>query len=251
MSFIRKYKWVIHWSFLALIIVSFICSAIFLEHKVWIANLLQALGTLAGIYLTLIIFLLSKEDSDKQFKEHLDHLQELNHRQIITLQELNNRHIDVLQNTTEKQIKVWQDLVSKQIETLQNGTEQQIKALQELTEKQIDALHKTTYNEISAFEQQNREITNKLTDNSILLAELLGRELEKSINDYDVAIRSEERKYKDLSGWKLLRTPQEKEQQLRNQWNKIEQIKRGYEYLVNKYQQVRSFLGFGQKGLNG
>lgn len=240
MEKIKKHKWLIHWTIFCILIILFVFSALFFEHKLWIGNVLQTIGTIAGIYLTLIIFLYSKEGSDKQFREHLDHLQNLNHKQIEALQQL-----------TEKQISTLQELNTKQIEALQNSTEKQITTLQGLTEKQIEALHKTTYEQITSFEKQINEVTNKLSDNSVLLAEILGRELEKSLTIFDDAIKREEAKYKDLTGFKLLRTKEERDAQLNRQWNKIEQIKRGYEYIVNKYNQLRNFLGKNQKGLNG
>ena len=218
METLRKHKWLIHWCAFAFLVIGFVLSAIFFETKTWLPNILQTIGTIIGMYLTLIIFLYSKEGDEKQFHEHLNHLQNLNH---------------------------------KQIEALQLLTEKQISALQQLTEKQIDALHKTTYEQISSFEKQSREITLKLSDNSILLAEILGRELENSLGVYDDAIKREEAVYNNLSGFKLLRTKEEREIQLTNQWNKIQKIKQGYEYLVDKYNQIRSFLGFGQKRLNG
>lgn len=207
MSKIKKYKWKIHWAAFVLLVLLFIFSAIFFEDKSWIANLLQSIGTIAGIYLTIIIFLHSKEESDKQFREQLEHLQALN--------------------------------------------EKQISALQYLTEKQIEALNKATIEQISSFEMQIKEVTNKLSDNSILLAEILGRELEKSIEVYNSAVQNEKAKYKNLSQWKLLRTPEEREQQLKNQLTRIEKLKQGFEYLVNKYNQVRQYLGYKeQEGLN-
>lgn len=262
METIKKHKWIIHWCAFSGLAAVFVLFAVFYEDKTWIGNVLQAIGTVTGIYLTLIIFLHSKEGSDKQFKEHLDHLQNLNHKQIealqgstekqiAALQDFNAKQIEALLSSTEKQIATLQELNAKHIDALQNVTEKQITALQDLTEKQITALHKTTSDEISAFEKQTVSVTNKLSDNSVLLAEILGRELEKSISLFNDAIVREEARYKDLSGFKLLRTKEEKQEQLDTQWNKIEQIKRGYDYLVNKYNQVKSFLGFGHKGLNG
>lgn len=217
-AYFKKNKWFYHWSVFAILVSLFVFTAIFFENKSWVPNLLQTIGTVLGIYLTIIIFLFSKEDSDKQFREHIEHLQALN---------------------------------TKQIDALFEATEKQIKALQELTEKQIEALHKTTFDQITAFEQQTREVTNKLSDNSILLAEILGRELEKSIDVYNSTIKNEEAKLNDLSGWKLWRTPLEREQQLSIQWNRIQEFKNIYKYLVGKYNQVRRFLGFGTKQLNG
>ncbi len=217
MTFLKRNKWRIHWCTFGALVFMFVFTAIFFEDKQWLGNVLQAIGTVSGIYLTIIIFLFSKEDSDKQFRKHLEHLQELN---------------------------------TKQIDALQSATEKQITALQELTEKQIDALQKSTFEQISAFEQQIREVTDKLSDNSILLAEILGRELEKSIDIYANAVKNEEAKYNDLTGWKLLRTPAEKEQQLNNQRTRIQRIKQVLEYLMNKHNKVKEIFGFSAKQLN-
>jgi hypothetical protein len=291
----KNYKWTLHWSIFGILISLFVLVALFFENKNWIGNVLQTIGTVTGIYLTIIIFLLSKEDSDKQSREHLNELQKLNNiqiealqssteKQINTLQDLNAKQIDALKNSTDKQITALHELIGKQIEavqssttkhitSLQNLTGQQIEALKTSTEKQIeafkeisakdneslrvsteqqvDALHKATYAEISSFEKKITEVTEKLTDNSFLLAEILGRELEKSIAFYDSSVKTEEARYNDLSKWKFLRTPQEKQQQLNGQWDKIEQIRNGLNYLIQKYNQVKSFLGFGKKKLQG
>lgn len=280
----RKHKWKIHWCAFGTLILLFVFTALLFEDKIWLPNVLQTIGTIAGIYLTIIIFLRSKEDSDKQFREHLEHLQNLNAKQIEVLQINTEKHIAALQTETEKQItalqtltekqisatqiavkeqiKTIQELTERQIEAVMNSTEKQINTSQELnanhidalfkaTEKQIDAIQRTTFEQISSFEKETRIVTDKLTDNSILLAEILGRELEKSMEAFGNAIKREEARYDDLSGWKFLRTPAEREQQLNNQWNRIQTFKKWYEYIVNKYQQVKKFVGSDQKRLNG
>lgn len=222
-----KAKWMLHWSLFGFIGILFIILAISYEDKDWIGNVLQTVGTVAGIYLTLIIFFHSKEETDKQYRDQIEHLQTLNSRQI-----------EALHLATEKQIIALQEMTSKQIYALQTATERQIAALQ-----------KSTYDEISSFEQQIGEVTNKLTDNSVLLAEILGRELEKSIDLFNNTLNEEQAKYKDLSEWKLLRTSEERERQLRRQWNRIEHIKKGCNYLVNKYKQLKNYFGIDQKRL--
>ncbi|OFX40801.1 MAG: hypothetical protein A2X08_02570 [Bacteroidetes bacterium GWA2_32_17] len=217
MEKLKKYKWIIHWSAFGILASLFVFTAIFFEDKDWIGNVLQAIGTIAGIYLTIIIFLQSKDESDKQFRVHIEHLQKFNTTQIEALQNSTEKQIDALQSSTEKQLNTLQELNIKQIEALNVVTEKQITALQQLTEKQIEVLHKTTFDQISSFEQQIREVTNKLSDNSILLAEILARELEKSLDFYGGAIKQEEKKYSNLTNWKLLRTEAEREQQLNNQ----------------------------------
>jgi hypothetical protein len=212
-----KIKWILHWSLLVLLITVFILVAVFFEDKQWVNNVLQSLGTIAGIYLTLIIFLHSKEESDLQFQKQLEHLQAL---------------------------------TNKQIEALQLSTEKQINVLQELTSIQIEALQKSTSEEISAFEREIREVTDKLSDNSILLAEILGRELEKSIDSITDLLNKEQSKYKDLAEFKFLRTKDEKTQQLAKQWTRIEKIKQLYSYLVEKYNQVKKYLGIETKSID-
>lgn len=279
---IRKYKWKIHSVAFFVLLALFVFCASFFEEKTWLSNILQTIGTVIGIYLTVIIFLYSKEDSDRQFKEHLDYLQELNRLQIEALkystelqikvlQEANANHIDAvntstekhisaLHSTTKKQIEVLIENSKKQIEVIQTDTEKliasqgeitlnHINALHSTTEKQIEAMQRTTFQQISSFEQQITPIVNNLSDNSVLLAEILGRELEKALESYQNAINREEAKYRDLSTWKFMRTAMEKEHQLNSQWRRIEAIKRGYDYLVNKYNQVREYLGYGQKRL--
>lgn len=251
METIKKHKWIIHGCALGLLVALFLLVAIFFEDKFWVGNVLQTIGTIAGIYLTLIIFLHSKEESDKQFREHLEHLQKLNLNQIEALQNSTEKQLNTLQELNAKQIKTLHDLNAKQIEVLQDVTEKQITALFEITEKQIEALHKLTYEEISSFEKKISEVTNKLAENSILLAEILGRELEKSMEAFGNTIQREEARYNDLSKFKLLRTPAEREQQLSNQKNRIQQFKQWYDYIVSKYNQLKKNWGNDQQQLNG
>lgn len=152
---LKKYKWLTYWSLFAIFIGLFIFVAISFEKKVWVGNLLQTIGTIAGIYLTIIIFLHSKEDSDKQFREHLEHLQNLN-------------------------------------------------------TKQIEALSENTNKQILSFEIKTTEIADKLADNSLLLAEILGGDLEKAITDTNDLAQKAEKEFIDLQNFKFFRTPEEK-----------------------------------------
>ncbi|OFX16702.1 MAG: hypothetical protein A2033_12825 [Bacteroidetes bacterium GWA2_31_9] len=216
--------------------------AIYFKEKEWLGNVLQAIGTISGIYLTIIIFLQSNEESDKQFRKQF-------RKQLEHLQILNSKQIDALQSSTEKQIKTFQDLNSKQILALQELNAKQIDALHYETERQIKTIQESTNEQIYSFEQQINYVTNKLKDNSILLAEILSRELEKSLEYYSSILSREEAKYNDLADWKLLRTKEERERQLNQQWNRLEQIKNGYNYLIVKYKNLKQFLGIEQKKL--
>lgn len=235
---LKKYKWRFYWFIFGLMACLIVLLAIFFEDKAWLGNALQTLCTISGIYATILMYLHSQEGSEFQFRQQLEHLQRLN-----------TVEIEALKESTEKQIGILQKLTDKQIRALRNLTEKQIQAIHKATEGQIDALQKNTIDQIKSFEKQTTEIASKLSDNSILLAEILGRELEKAIELYTHAYNQEEAKYKDLSGWKLLRTDIERKNQLDNQGKRIEAIRRGYEYLMEKYNNLRKFLGYGTKSI--
>src|SRR3989339_800384 len=98
LSTIKKHKWIIQWSAFVSLVILFVFIAIYFKEKEWLGNLLQAIGTISGIYLTIIIFLQSNEESDKQFRKQF-------RKQLEHLQILNSKQIDALQSSTEKQIK--------------------------------------------------------------------------------------------------------------------------------------------------
>lgn len=221
MSFFRKHKWILHWSALMIIVAVFIFLALFFEDKPWIGNILQTVGTIAGVYLTILIFLISKEGSDKQFRAHLEELQKLNTNQI-----------NALEKTTNRQIEKLQELNERHIDELNNSTQ-----------RQVDVIQESTYAQISAFEKQITEVTNELTNNSILLAEILSGELEKLISRQNESLARENQRLTKLQNWKLLRTPEERDNQLKHQFNRIKNLQNWNHSLVRKYREVRKYLG--------
>jgi hypothetical protein len=198
MKKLRKHKWLLNWLALSIFCLDFILFAITFEDKPWIGNVLQTIGTTIGIYLTLIIFFFSKEDSDKQFANQLEHLQNL--------------------------------------------TAKQIEALQLSTEKHIEALHKATSEEIIAFEKQTNDIVTKLTDNSVLLGEILNRSLESELNNINNIIAHEQKSYSKLNDFALFRTPEEKANQLDQQKTRLQQFQNYKNYIEQKYKQIKLFL---------
>ncbi len=236
---LKKHKFKFQWCAFILLIAMFIFVAVYFENKTWISNALQTIGTITGIYLTIIVFLQSKEGADKHVREQIDKLQELNTKQI-----------NAIDSSTKEQIQILQETNEKKIQTIKEETDRQIASWQEITEKQIETLNRTTNEQITSFENEIREVTDELFKNSILLAEILGRELEKSLNLYNNALEKEETELRNLSRWKFLRTESEKEIQIRHQKQKVSNVKQGYSYFKSKYDDVMSFLGNGLKRLN-
>lgn len=202
-NWLSKNRWTINWIIFGLLVLTIVMLSILTEKSDWIKDLIQTLTTVSGIYLTVIIFLQTKQESDIQFKEHIEYLQQMNRASI---------------------------------ESLNSNTSKQIETFQELTNSQI-----------SSFEEQITIVTNRLSDNSILLAEILGRELEKALDYYNSSLENEERRYNNILGFKIGRTNQEREQQIRRQVERIQQIKNGADYLYQKYQQLRNFIGSNKR----
>jgi len=200
---IRKHKWRFYWTIFGLMAASVVLLAVFFESKTWLGNAIQSIGTVVGLYATILVYLQSREESDRQFREHLEHLQNLNAREI--------------------------------------------EELHKATEKQIEALHQSTLAQISAFEKQTREIAEKLAENSILLAEILGRELEKAISQTTALLEQEERQLNDLKGFKLFRTEQEKLAQVAKKQSRLAFIKNWIDYWNVKYNRLMNYFGFNQK----
>lgn len=236
MQFLKRNKWVIYWAVFGAMLLYITYLTFFLSDKQWLGNVLQTLCTVAGLFAAILMYLKSKEDGDIQFSA-----------QQIKLQELHNAQLEALRAGTERQLETFKDLIERQINEIKRSTDTEIEALREATEKQVNTLQTVTYEQISVFESQMSDVTIKLSDNSILLAEILGRELEKAIQIYTDVFNQENIKYKDLASWKLLRTDDQRKAQLDAQFQKLEFIRKGHEYLLDKYNKLKTFLKLGSK----
>lgn len=141
-------------------------------------------------------------------------------------------HSNSQQNqTTQIKIGAITDSTNKQIEHLQEHTNKQIQALQENTDKQIQN-----------YTEQTSVLVQELKSNSVLLAELLCRNLEDAIMETQDEFKKANVKYFDLQEWKLGRTPEVRERQLNKMEKLLNWIKDKEEYLREKYNDVISFL---------
>lgn len=217
------YKENLSWIGLVILITMFLFSATSFQNKEWKGDVLQCLGLVIGIYLTLMLFFKSNKSSDAQFREQIEHLQRLNNDQIAALQKAN-----------QEQISKLQELNNKQVLTTEKSTEDQINAYSNSINEQI-----------LSFEKNIRHVSNRLVDNSELLAELLSRELEKEIFKLNDKMKNEQKAYGRLMNWKPLRTREEKQQQLKNCNTRFEEIKNLFKALVEKYHDVQEFLNNG------
>lgn len=242
MDKIIKYKWRIAWFFYAVQIIVF-CVVMYHHNKAtWFGNFVSIFGLLLTMYPTLLMFLQSRAESDKSTREQLDHLQKLSQSEIDENRKLNEKQINKIDLSTKEQIEEFRKTTSEQIKAIEENTNKQIQEQNKLTEQHIAALMKATQLQIDNYAKQTTEIVSRLEDNSLLLAEILLRQLEEKLGELNGHLNNAHKEYENLQGFKLLRTPREREDQLTRQRGLIQKLEQAVTYVRNKLQQVKTFL---------
>lgn len=219
-----KHKWKMAWCCFAILIAVFSIVTYKFHSKDWYALFLQVFGLMLTIYPTVLIFVQSRADGDRSMRAHLEQLQLLNQKEMDTMQVLFQKQIDVIVNSTKEQINEFK-----------NTTNEQIKAIEANTNKQIEN-----------YTKQTTEIVTRLEDNSVLLAELLIRQLETDISILNSKLDDANKKLAERSKWKLLRTPEEKQKELGAWNNYIGKLQEKLHFLNSKWKQVKNFLNGGE-----
>lgn len=221
MNQIAEYKWKLAWCCFAILIAVF-CVVMYHHYdKTWFGNFVSAFGVLLTLYPTLLIFVQSRADSEKSTRDQLDHLQKLSQQELEKSEQLTQKHIDKLDASTKEQIAEFK-----------NTTAEQIKAFEENTNKQIQN-----------YVAQTTEIVKRLEDNSVLLAEILLRQLEEDMTILNNKLVEANKNFEDRSKWKWLRSPADREAEL-GRWKRyINSLQQKLNYLNEKWKQVKAFLG--------
>jgi len=210
MSWFKKNKWSFWWILFGVFVGVFIIYII--EHiskNDFNSALLQFGSILIPLFAAIIIMLQNNDQIDKSTKLQLEHLQTLNDREIEEMQKLFQKQIDVLVENTNTQINTLQENTSRQIA---NNTEQ--------TQKVVD----------------------ELTDNSVLLGEILKRELEKGIQHAEQQLQMAQKTLEDLKGFKIGRTEEEKLIQIKEQVKIVEWLKGWRDRLHKKYTSLKQIF---------
>lgn len=119
---------------------------------------------------------------------------------------------------------------------------EQMDHIKEQTDKQIAAIAMNTNRQITEYSRETLKVVSKLEENSLLLGEILKRNLEEAIGDFDERIAHAEQDLRSSASWKLLRTPEEKAQQLAHRKNRLEQLTNWRHYLYGKYERLRGMF---------
>ena len=217
----KKYKWLFWWTIFSIFVFLFICYIV--EHiskNDFNSALLQFGSILIPLFAAIIIMLQNNEQIDTATKLQLEHLQKLNDREIEEMQRLFQKQIDALVDSTNKQIDEFRKMTNEQILALQEGTNRQILSYSEQTEKVVD----------------------ELSDNSILLGEILKRELEKAILHTDGQIQTAKSELQKVKGFIIGRTDIEKAQQIEERNKYINWLSGFRKRLHSKYKKLMSIF---------
>lgn len=118
------------------------------------------------------------------------------------------------------------------------ATREQMDHMQALTQKQIDALAANTNRQIQEYSRETTKVVSKLSENSLLLAELLKRELEEAIGENNDLHERAEKEFKKAHQRQFLRTPDERAAQIAQSGRFLERVKAWGQYLNRKYQNL-------------
>lgn len=207
-------KWLIWWTIFGAFVIAFIIYIIrHISKNDFNSALLQFGSILIPLFAAIIIMLQNNEQIDKSTRIQLDYLQKLNDREIEEMQRLFQRQIDTLTDSTSRQIEEFRKMTNEQIRILQENTGKQIQSNTEQTQKIVD----------------------ELTDNSVLLGEILKRELEKALQQNAQELQKAKQVLEDLKGFKIGRTDADKVNQISQQSKFIQWLEDRKGKLSRKY----------------
>jgi hypothetical protein len=222
MKWFKKNKWTFWWILFGAFVIIFIIYII--EHiskNDFNTALLQFGSILIPLFAAIIIMLQNNEQIDKSTKVQLDHLQRLNDREIDEMQKLFQMQMDSLAESTNRQIEEFRKMTNEQIKSLQGNTVKQIQSNTEQTQKIVD----------------------ELTDNSVLLAEILKREIEKAILDNNSKIQNAYNRLSKAKSFQLLRTDEDKAKEIKEIEESIKWLEGWGMRLDKKHKQIENIFG--------
>ena len=119
---------------------------------------------------------------------------------------------------------------------------EQMDHIKEQTDKQIAAIAANTNRQITEYSRETLKVVSKLEENSLLLGEILKRNLEESISDFNSRLAQAQTDLSKVESWQPMRTPEQKAAQVANQYTRITQLQQARDYLLTKYHKLRGMF---------
>ena len=123
----------------------------------------------------------------------------------------------------------------EQFDHMQRLNQAEIEVMTTLFQKQMDALAENTNRQVSEYAPETTKVVSKLGENSLFLAELLKRELEDAIAVNNGNVEDAQQGLRNAMGWKLGRTPLEREQQIAKHNGILQRLRAWGQYIHRKY----------------
>lgn len=133
-------------------------------------------------------------------------------------------------------------VVREQMEHLQRVNQEEITEMRKLFQLQMDHLSAQTNRQITEYSRETLKVVSKLEENSLLLGEILKRNLEESISDFNGRLAQAQTDLSKVESWQPLRTPEQKATQVASQYTRINQLQQARDYLLTKYHKLRGMF---------
>jgi len=128
-----------------------------------------------------------------------------------------------------------------QIDFISENTDRQINESKKFTEEQIKAIKESTDKQIENYRRETEKLCQELKNNTELLAGILKRQLEEAIQETIDELDRAKYKLNDLSGFKIFRSKEEKEKQLKKHKLLIERVENKLKYFKESYIKISKF----------
>lgn len=118
----------------------------------------------------------------------------------------------------------------------------QLDHLQRMNREAMDHLSAQTNRQITEYSRETLKVVSKLEENSLLLGEILKRNLENVIDDYEEREKEANNGLAKAESFQLLRTPEQKAAEIQ-QWRlHLERVRGLKNFFVNMYHRVSSLF---------
>lgn len=187
MTLLKRFKWPIYWSFFAVLVSSCVLFVYLEETKDPAGEsahrelLVEMLGSFTGVYLSLLIFMKSKEHADQQNREYLEHVQHNN-----------NLHIQAMMQATERQIEEYRRNAERQIAAILEASQLQVKAMRQAqgdTSYERAAHRRQLGYEISALKGELKLAEEELERRKIFVFLRTSEERKRELDEQNAVIR--------------------------------------------------------------
>jgi hypothetical protein len=130
----------------------------------------------------------------------------------------------------------------EQMAHLQKLNQEEIAEMRILFQRQMDHMAEQTNRQIMEYSRETLKVVSKLEENSLLLGEILKRNLENAIDDYEGREADANHALVKAESFQLLRTPEQKAAEMQRRRAHLERVRSVKNFFVDMYHRVASLF---------